>query len=282
MSAVLQVTGLCKYYPAFSLRDVSFSLKEGGVYGFIGRNGAGKTTTLKALLRFLRPDGGTVRFFGKTLDGNEAQVRAQVGYVPGGFRYYPQKKLKTITAVTRRFYPNWQEERYKRYLQTFSLAEEKTPAQLSEGMKVKYSLALALSRRARLLILDEPTSGLDPVSREDLLETLLALAKEEGVTILFSTHMTSDLDRYADHILYLREGRLIADSPIEDFVGQYQLAESQCPIPGGIGQRQNRKSYTALLPVGQSAPAEAVLSPANLEEIMIHLEKEVPCEISAE
>lgn len=282
MSAVLQAQGLCKRYPAFSLEDISFSLEEGGVYGFIGRNGAGKTTTLKALLRFLRPDGGTVRFFGKTLEGNEAQVRAQVGYVPGGFRYYPQKKLKTITGVTRRFYPNWQEEIYKRYLRAFSLDEGKTPAQLSEGMKVKYSLALALSRRARLLILDEPTSGLDPVSREDLLETLLALARNEGVTILFSTHVTSDLDRCADHILYLREGRLIADSPIESFVGQYQLAESPRPISEGIGQRQNRKGYTALLPAGRPAPEGAVLSPANLEEIMIHLEKEVPCENPAE
>ena len=208
----LSVKGLCKEYPSFSLKDISFSVEQGTIMGFIGRNGAGKTTTLKSILNLVHPSRGEIRFFGMELEKNEPEIKRQIGFVSGGVDYYVKKKIKTITNVTRRFYDDWDEQAYRRYMARFELDESKTPDQLSAGMKVKYALTLALSHRAKLLILDEPTSGLDPVSRDDLLDVFLSLQRE-GVSILFSTHITSDLDRCADSITYIRRGEIAASMP---------------------------------------------------------------------
>ena len=124
----------------------------------------------------------------------ELAVKAQIGFVTGSAAYYPRKRLGQLTAATRRFYPNWDEARYQDCLRRFALDEGRRVSELSEGMKVKYQLAAAMSHRAELLILDEPTSGLDPVSRDELLDTFRTLCEQEGVSILFSTHITSDLD----------------------------------------------------------------------------------------
>ena len=194
----LSVRGLCKRYGSFALRDVSFDVAPGSITGFIGRNGAGKTTTLKSLLDFVHPDAGEALFFGRPLSADEFGVKQAVGFASGGFGFYPLKRLRTVTDVTRRFYPSWDETAYRRYLALFALDENKRVKELSEGMKVKYALALALSHRARLLVLDEPTSGLDPVSRDELLEIFLQLAQDEGISILFSTHITSDLETRYD------------------------------------------------------------------------------------
>lgn len=158
----LEIENLTKVYPAFTLDDVSFSVESGRIMGFIGRNGAGKSTTLKCLLGFVHKDGGTVKFFGKDFSENEKEIKSRVGYVSGGADYYVTKKLKTITAVTKRFYENFDDTAYCGYLEKFNLDENKTVKALSQGMKVKYSLALALSHNADLLILDEPTSGSIP------------------------------------------------------------------------------------------------------------------------
>lgn len=143
---------------------------------------------------FVHPDAGEALFFGRPLSADEFGVKQAVGFASGGFGFYPLKRLRTVTDVTRRFYPSWDETAYRRYLALFALDENKRVKELSEGMKVKYALALALSHRARLLVLDEPTSGLDPVSRDELLEIFLQLAQDEGISILFSTHITSDLE----------------------------------------------------------------------------------------
>lgn len=160
-------------------------MEAGTVMGFIGRNGAGKTTTLKALLRLVHPDAGKVTLLGLDAAHDEHAIRQKIGFVSGGLSYYPRKTLAQITAVTRRFYPAWDEALYRRCLARFRLSEEKRTSALSEGMKVKYQLALAMSHGAELLILDEPTSGLDPVSRDDLLDLFLTLREEDGVSSSF-------------------------------------------------------------------------------------------------
>ena len=210
--SILSVNGLCKTYPAFRLEDVTFSVEAGTIMGFIGRNGAGKTTTLKSLLGLVHPDAGSVECFGMDFTGHEQEVKQRIGYVVSTDGYYKKKKIRTITEVTRTFYPNWDEEAYRHYLEVFHLDEEKSPSQLSEGMKVKYSISLALSHRAELLILDEPTSGLDPVSRAELLDVFTQL-RDKGVAILFSTHITSDLESCADAITYIKNGRLLYTGP---------------------------------------------------------------------
>ncbi len=220
--AIVQVCQLNKTYPTFRLQDVSFSLEAGRIAGFIGRNGAGKSTTIKSLLRLVHPDSGEIFYFGQPLKDHEAAIKQRIGYSTGTVSWYPRQKLKDIAAVTRRFYGNWDEEAYRRYLTFFGLDENKMPLELSEGMKVKCNLLLALSHRAEVLLLDEPTSGLDPFSRDELLEVFLAL-KEAGVAVFFSTHIISDLEKCADDILYLSGGRLKAALPKADFIREFAL-----------------------------------------------------------
>lgn len=277
---MLDVKDLSKAYPSFCLKDITFSLRAGEITGFIGRNGAGKTTALKALLGMVHPDAGQVRFFGLDFAAHQQEIKRRIGYVAGGFGFYPSKRLAAITAATRSFYrSHWDDGAYQRYLRRFHLSEGKTPAQLSEGMKVKYALTLALSHRAELLILDEPTSGIDPVSREELKDIFLALNRE-GATILFSTHITSDLEDCADRVLYLRDGALLADAPLRDFEGGYRAvsftAEQLRRLDTSrlIGLRQGKEGCAALLKTEDAAAFPLPSVPASLETIMIHLEKE--------
>lgn len=275
----LKVTGLTKTYPGFLLDDLSFTLQPGKITGFIGRNGAGKSTTLKSLLNFVHPDRGEISFFGLGFDGHEQEIKNRIGYVAGAFDYYSKKKLKTISAVTARFYSNWNEAVYRSYMTRFALDENKTPEALSAGMKVKYALTLALSHGAELLILDEPTSGLDPVSREDLLEVFLDLCAE-GKTILFSTHITSDLEKCADHILYIRGGRLIADADLRAFTEAYRLVRFDTDaVPDAaeeklLGKRRSKTGCTALCTAQDAQALGLSGEKTDLETIMVHLEKE--------
>ena len=270
---VLEVSGLCKRYPGFALENVGFSMRRGEIMGLIGRNGAGKTTTLKSLLNLVHPEAGSIRFFGQDSAQHELEIKRRIAFVSGGANYYPGKKLKTVLEVTRRFYPEWDEEACARYMRLFALDENKQIRQLSAGMQVKFALALALSHHAELLILDEPTSGLDPVSREELLESFLSLA-DEGVSILFSTHITSDLEKCAESITYIRSGRILASCPMRGFEAGYRIAElpEKSADARVLGQRRAREGYTALLRAEDAAGFNA--REATLEEIMVHLETE--------
>ena len=276
MDAVLSVRGLCKEYPGFRLDHVSFAMRPGTIMGFIGRNGAGKSTTMKSILNFVHPSSGEVCLFGKSFAENEQEIKERIGYVAGGADFYPMKKLKAITGVARRFYRQWDESAYRRYMEQFQLSENKTPKELSSGMRVKYALVLALSHHAELLLLDEPTSGLDPVSREDLLDVFLDL-QEQGVSIFFSTHITSDLDRCADDITYIRNGCIIASGSRSELTGAYRLV-SLPALPSDpsllIGPRRSKDGYTALIRAGDAAKCGMEATAADLESVMIHLEKE--------
>ena len=221
---VAEIRGLCKEYPSFRLSDVSFDLAPGRITGFIGRNGAGKTTTIKCMLNLVHPTSGGVSYFGLPLVGNEDEIKPRIGYSTGAVNYYPQKRIRDIVAVTRTFYPNWDEGAYREYLELFELDEDKRPRELSEGMKVKFNLLLALSHRAEILILDEPTSGLDPFSRDELIGDFNRL-KKRGVAILFSTHIISDVEKCADDIAYISKGRLVAALPEADFRSRFGASE---------------------------------------------------------
>ena len=273
--APLCVQGLCKYYDGFRLEDVSFSLEKGAITGLIGRNGAGKTTTLSSILSLIHPSAGSIAFWGWTMKDHADEVKQKIGFVSAGMSYYTLKKLKAITKVCASFYPGWDENAYRQYMARFQLDENKTPAALSNGMKIKYALALALSHGAELLILDEPTSGLDPVSREELIEIFLRL-RGEGKTILFSTHITSDLEKCANRILFIRRGRIFRDAPYHEFAASYRLAAYAGDAPREIKARALgicpvRDGCTVLLPEA-CAPQDARIP--TLDEIMIHLEKE--------
>ena len=218
--SIVQVRGLNKTYPSFKLKDVSFDIDEGRITGFIGRNGAGKTTTIKSMLNLVHPDSGEIVYFGKSLSENENEIKKLIGYSTGTVNWYPRKKLRDIVSVVKNCYDTWDEEAYRKYLALFSLDENKAAVELSEGMKVKCNLLLALSHNAKVLILDEPTSGLDPFSRDELLELFTEL-KGHGVAVFFSTHIISDIEKCADDIVYISKGEIAAALPKDDFTGRF-------------------------------------------------------------
>ncbi len=217
---VAEVRNLSKRYPSFELKDISFSLESGRITGFIGRNGAGKTTTIKSMLGMAWPDGGTVSYFGTPFTGHEAEIKKRIGYSAGTVSWYPRRRIKDLVDIVRRFYDSWDESACRKYRELFGIDEMKTPLELSEGMKVKVNLMLALSHRAEVLILDEPTSGLDPFSRNELLGIFTEM-KKAGVAVFFSTHIISDIEKCADDIIYISSGRIVAAAPVEDFIRQY-------------------------------------------------------------
>ena len=280
MTEILTVRNLCKNYPAFELHDVSFSIRASSIMGLIGRNGAGKTTTIKSILRLVRPDGGSVEFLGQPVDDDAAALRREAGYVSGDLCYYPRKRLSQLTAVTRSFYSAWDSARYEALLRRFSLDDSKRVCELSAGMKVKYQLACALSHGAKLLILDEPTSGLDPVSRDDLLDLLRSLCEQDGVSILFSTHITSDLDACADDVTYLQNGTVAQSVSLAGFTAPWKkLTGPETALAPALrgalrGLRVHRGEFEALYPSDLPCPAGCREELADLQTVMVYLERE--------
>lgn len=281
MTEILTVRNLCKHYPAFELHDVSFSIRASSIMGLIGRNGAGKTTAIKSILRLVRPDGGSVEFLGQPVDDDAAALRREAGYVSGDLCYYPRKRLSQLTAVTRSFYSAWDSARYEALLRRFSLDDSKRVCELSAGMKVKYQLACALSHGAKLLILDEPTSGLDPVSRDDLLDLLRSLCEQDGVSILFSTHITSDLDACADDVTYLQNGTVAQSVSLAGFTAPWKkLTGPETALAPALrgalrGLRVHRGEFEALYPSDLPCPAGCREDLADLQTVMVYLEREV-------
>ncbi len=279
--SILKVEGLSKRFETFTLDGVSLSVEEGTIMGFIGRNGSGKTTTLKSLLGIVSPDGGSVEFMGKSLGDDEIFVRQNIGVVFGGADYYLTSKVKTIAKVTSRFYDNWNQELFESYLRKFGIDENKKIKELSQGMRVKFSLALALSHGARLLLLDEPTSGLDPVSRDELIGIFIDLVSDGEHSILFSTHIISDLEKCADYITYIQKGRVLVSTDKETFADSYRFVSggelSESLSEKLIGMRKSSFGYEAMIESRfeqDFLSAGARVERIGLEDIMIHLERE--------
>ena len=272
----LEVTGLTKVYPEFTLDKVSFCVPQGHISGLIGRNGAGKSTTIKGILRLIAAEGDVV-IFGRDIMKDEMTVKQMIGYVGGGFRYYPMNTLAAIRKAYAPFYPTWDQGKYEKFLVQFGLSERKKVKELSEGMKVKFALALALSHGAKLLIMDEPTSGLDPLSREEFCDIILQLVRDEGVSVLFSTHITSDLMRIADDIVYISHGKILAACPLEELLGKYRLAHfpslTEATAANAIGVKSVKDGYEGLLSCDTQRLNGVILSDATIDNIMVHLEK---------
>ena len=285
--AILTVNGLCKRYEKFQLQDVSFRLETGYIMGFIGSNGAGKTTTLKSILNLVRADSGTVTVMGKDFTKNELMLKPQIGFMFGGVDYYVKSPLGKITNVFRRFYPRCDDDVCTQYMHRFGLDETKKLGELSSGMKTKYALTLALSHHARLFILDEPTSGLDPVARDDLLELFQELIEDGDKSILFSTHITSDLEKCADYITYIENGRIIASETKDGLIAGYRIVKGTKAALSGIAPRlvaykTNAFGFSGLIRTEDLGTEDVTAEPPSLEEIMIyHAKREADHEKSA-
>ncbi len=277
---MLEVKNVSKKFEHFQLDRVSFQVPQGYIMGFIGLNGAGKTTTIKSILNLVAIDSGEIHIMGKNMAEHEVELKQFIGSAFGNIDFYKRSKIRTLTNVVKTFYEHWDDEAYQKYLNKFKLIEDKKIAELSTGMKVKYNLALALSHGAKLLILDEPTSGLDPAARDDLLDIFRELVQNGEISILFSTHITSDLEKCADYITYLHEGRIVGSAEKEEFIEAYRLVSGKTEDLESIkerliGYRVNSFGFTGLIRTEDFTPSPALRSTVpNLEEIMIYYSKQ--------
>lgn len=227
MNTLLKLEKVKKTYPSFTLKDVSFEVKPGQIMGFIGRNGAGKTTTLKCIMNLVHYESGKISAFDTDMSENELENKQRIGFALSELNYYPNKTIRQLMTVTKRFYKNFDEHRFEEACRLFNLNVDKKLEELSSGMKVKYSVAIALSHHAELLILDEPTSGLDPVSRDEILDIFRQIVKNKDRAILFSTHITSDLDKCASDITYIHDGEIIYSGSKSDFINSYLFVKDK-------------------------------------------------------
>lgn len=280
MEEILRLENVNKKYPSFSLKDVSFSIKPGEIMGFIGRNGAGKTTTLKCIMNLLHYESGSIQAFEKDMTANELENKQRIGFALSELNYYPNRTIKQLMNVTKRFYKNFDDKKFEEVCKVFNLDVNKKLEELSSGMKVKYSVAIALSHKAELLILDEPTSGLDPVSREEVLDIFREIVKSGDRAILFSTHITSDLDKCASNITYIHNGQIVFTGKKKEFVNSYLFVKDKTM------NRDLEKEYIAYKELDDriegliNANNKEVFVKNNieprepdLEEIMVYLER---------
>lgn len=209
MQNVLSVKGLVKKYPTFELKNINFEIPEGCIVGFIGGNGHGKTTTIRTILGLAKKDAGTVEIFEKDFEQHEKEIRDRMGVVFDETYLYENLTMKQMKDLVKGAYSKWDDSVYHDYMKRFELDEKQKIGKLSKGMKMKYSLALALSHHAELLIMDEPTSALDPYVRKEILDILREYMEEEGKCVFYSTHITSDLDKIADMIVFIEKGEIL-------------------------------------------------------------------------
>ncbi|EMN7729883.1 ABC transporter ATP-binding protein [Bacillus cereus] len=225
MNAVLEVKNLNKAYENFSLKDVTFSLNQDCITGFIGTNGSGKTTTIKAILGLVLKDSGKINFLEKDIDKHERESKNKIGVVLDEGYFYDELTLKEMKNVIAPSYTEWDEQVFLEYIKRFNLNLGQKISTLSKGMRMKFAVALALSHHADLLIMDEPTSGLDPLVRSELIDILLDFMKEPGKSVFFSTHITSDLDKIADMIILIDEGQILIDEEKDALVETHALVK---------------------------------------------------------
>ncbi|WP_088547822.1 ABC transporter ATP-binding protein [Paenibacillus aquistagni] len=222
MNSILEVSGLNKSYGDFSLDEVTFSLPEGCITGFIGVNGAGKTTTLRSILGLTKKNSGSIKLFGSEMEHHERELKNRIGIVLDDGYFYDELTMAEMKDVIAPAYSAWSEQDYKRYMNRFSLDPKQRINTLSKGMRMKYALALALSHQSELLIMDEPTSGLDPLIRSQLLTILTDYMNEGGKGVFFSTHITSDLDKIADMLIMIDHGKIVFQEEKDNLLDSYR------------------------------------------------------------
>ena len=234
MDAILQVENLTKHYPDFTLDHVSFSVPKGTIMGLIGENGAGKSTTINAILDLIHKDDGTVTFWGQELSSAK-QLKEDIGVVFDGINFYETLTPAKVGKIARAAYSQWDNHLYQDYLKRFQLPLDKEFKQMSKGMKVKLCIAVALSHNPKLLILDEATSGLDPVMRDDILDVFLEFVQDENHSIMMSSHITTDLEKVADYITFIHQGKVIFNKKKDDLRYHYGIVREL--VGHGVGTK---------------------------------------------
>ena len=258
MDALLEVKDLTKTYPGFKLDHVSFTVPKGCIMGLIGANGAGKSTTIKGILGLLRPEEGRAAFWGQTLTEAPA-LKEDIGVVFDGLNFYETLTPAKVGNILRAAYRQWDDGLYKQYIQRFDLPLDKEIKGLSKGMKAKLGITAALAHRPRFLILDEATSGLDPVMRDDMLDVFLEFVQDEEHGILMSSHITTDLEKVADYITFIHEGKVLFTRPKDELRYQWGIVRCGAAVfgrmdPAGmLAWRKEAYQYDVLVPDKEAA-----------------------------
>jgi ABC-2 type transport system ATP-binding protein len=221
MGEAIAFNGVCRNFRGFSLRDVTLSVEAGSIMGLLGPNGAGKTTIIKLILNLLHLHGGSISVFGLDSRAHEMEIKKRLGYVAEKDWLPPHASAGWLEELLSACYPTWDSSLYRGYLDRLEVPTGKPARALSKGTVVKLALAGALAHRPDLLVLDEPTSGLDPLVRYEVVDLLRELARSDGVTVLFSTHIVSDLESAADSVTILSGGRVLASEPKERLLGRF-------------------------------------------------------------
>ncbi len=272
----LDVKGLTKRYGQFALEDVSFSVPRGTVVGLVGENGAGKSTTLNAALGLIHADAGSVELLGGQVQ--DGALREQIGVVFDANAFPNALSPDRLNRIFRRIYRTWDEERYRSLLRAMELPADRKIGKLSKGMKMKLAIAVALSHGAKLLILDEATSGLDPIAREEILDMLLDFVQAEDHAVLLSSHITSDLEKIADFIVFLHAGRVIFEKPKDELRYRYGIVRCGAAQFAAIDEadriawRKQDYEWEVLVAdreVARKKYPKAVVDPATIDEIML-------------
>lgn len=281
MATIIEISNLSKALGSeFTLENINMVLPAGYIMGLIGPNGAGKTTLIRLLLGLLTPGSGSIQIFGKTLEQDAQAIKQQLGVVFDESHYYENISVKKNHDLFCPFYQDWDEQRYQQLVKHFRLPQERKVAELSKGMKMQFALAMALSHNARLLIMDEPTSGLDPLMRRDMLDILQQTIRDKECSVLFSTHITSDLDRVADYITMIVDGKLILSQTRDEVLEGHMLIKGGAELAQPalkdllIGLQQGAMGCQALTrqprQLQQQCRDAIMLEKPTLEDIMIH------------
>ncbi len=282
----LEVTGLRKRYKGFALKDVTFSLPRGYVMGLVGPNGAGKTTIIKLIMNLVRREAGEIRVFGLDNRRDEAAVKARIGFVYDEPGFHQDVTLADTKRAIAPFYRRWNERLFQDLARRFELPLRHKVKTLSQGMLTKFALALALAHEADLLILDEPTSGLDPVFRRELLHGLSGLLQNEETSILFSTHITTDLERIADYVTVLRDGAVALTASRDELRERWAIVrggdEALAALAPPLWRGVRRHAYGVDVLTSDVEAARrtcgtgAVIDRASLDDVVVLLDREVP------
>ncbi|MDE5932969.1 MAG: ABC transporter ATP-binding protein [Lachnospiraceae bacterium] len=284
MENILELQGISKTFPKsdFTLDKVSFSLPYGAIMGFVGENGAGKTTTIGCILNTVAKDGGTVKLFGREMSDADTDIREKIGVVYDGDNFPAYWTAKQLSQVMAGLYTKWDNALFQKYLEDFHLPVRQKIRNYSRGMTMKLAIAAALSHHPQLLILDEATSGLDPIMRDEMLDVFLDFVQEEDHSILISSHITSDLEKVADYITFIHDGKLLMTAPKDELLYQYAVMrckESQFLAldPGDILTYRKRDfQIDVLVANGKEAKKkykDIVTDSVSVEEIMLLLGK---------
>jgi len=230
MDNILYVDNLCKKYKNLKLNNVSLQLPKGFIMGLIGENGAGKTTLIKLIMNLVKKDSGDIKIFDKDNVKFEREIKDRIGFVYDEVCYYDHMSLKENGNMVSMLYSKWDKDKFNYYLNKFELNKDKKLKELSKGMRMKFSLCIALSHGAEFIIMDEPTVGLDPVVRSEVLEELQSLMENENMGVLISTHITSDLERIADYITFIKDGSIVFSKPKDEIMEAYKIIKGDCNI----------------------------------------------------